>query len=135
MTEENRRQNIGLEVERGSQALQAARVLLEQGLLADAVSRAYYAMLHHARTLLLTEGLEARTHAGVAHLLHLHFVRTGRLDSSLARYLTQHQAEREEADYDSAVVFTADDARASVERAEAFCETVLARLREGGWRA
>ena len=41
MTDENRRRNVADELARAEQALQAARALLDLGLHADAVSRAY----------------------------------------------------------------------------------------------
>lgn len=59
MNRENRRRNISVELERGQQALQAARLLLEAGIYPDASSRAYYAALHAARALLLGSTLRA----------------------------------------------------------------------------
>lgn len=49
---------------RAEQSLQAAKVLLEKGLLADSVSRAYYAMFHATVGLLYQTGLHAKSHAG-----------------------------------------------------------------------
>jgi hypothetical protein len=65
LTSDNRRVHVAAELERGAQAAKAAQELLRLGLLNDAVSRAYYAALHFARALLLTEGVEPKTHGGV----------------------------------------------------------------------
>ena len=67
--------------------MRAARVLVDASLLHDAESRLYYAIYHAAVALLLTEGLEPRSHAGTASMLGLHFVKTGRMDPEDARYL------------------------------------------------
>ena len=53
MTEENRRRNVELEVQRAERALNSARILREQGEFADSVSRAYYGMMSYTRSLLL----------------------------------------------------------------------------------
>lgn len=126
MTGENRRENFGLEMERAEAALRSSRLLCAHGEAADAVSRAYYAMLHGARALLLVEGVEARTHRGVVHQVNLLFVRQGRLDPELGRALSRQQADREAADYESGAVFTREMCEESIAVAE--------RWRCAGWR-
>lgn len=123
MTRDNQLENMRLELDRSRGALNSARILFEQGEHADSISRAYYAMLHSARALLLIEELEPKSHGGVAHYLNLRFVRKGLFPAAQARHLTRMQAERESADYDRAAVFereTAEDVWAS---ASSFCET------------
>ena len=98
MTDENKRRNVADELARMEQAARAARALLDLGLHADAVSRAYYAVPSH----------DNRVVGGL-------------------------QRARELADYDAAVVFTDEDARAEVEAAERFLGDALAFLRREGW--
>ena len=45
--------------------LAAAKLLFENEMYDDAVSRAYYSAFHCAQALLLNEGLKAETHSGV----------------------------------------------------------------------
>lgn len=106
MTGDNKRANITAELARGDESLRAANVLLDAGLLHDAESRLYYAAYHAAVAILLTEGLEPRSHTGVANLLGLHFVKTGRLDPDDARLFARLQKYRVEADYSVAFVLT-----------------------------
>ncbi len=113
--------------------MQAARALLELGLCADAVSRAYYAAFHCLCGLLLSRGLEAKTHAGAIHLFNTEFVRPGLLASSHNRLLAGMQRSRELADYDAAVTFSKEDAAASLADAETFQRSALALLRLEGW--
>jgi uncharacterized protein (UPF0332 family) len=133
MTDENRRRNIADAVARAEQALRAARALLGLALNADATSRAYYAAFHIVRALLLTRGVEPKTHAGAIHLLNVEFVREGRLPSSHNRLLAGLQRSRELADYDSAVTFSQEDAAAELADAERFVVEALALLRADGW--
>ena len=85
MTDANKRANVASELGRADESMRAARVLVDAALLHDAESRLYYAIYHAAVALLLTEGLEPRSHAGTASMLGLHFVKTGRMDPEDAR--------------------------------------------------
>lgn len=125
MTDENKRVNIAAELARCDESLRAARVLVDAGLLHDAESRLYYAADHAAVALLLTQGLEARSHAGVANLLGLHFVKTGRLDSGDARIFARLQKYRVEADYSTEFVLT----RPTLDEDVAACAAFVDRIR------
>jgi uncharacterized protein len=135
MTEENRRRNLRDEVERADQALRAAQALLDVGLHADSVSRAYYAAYPLLRALLLSRGMEPRSHSGAIHLFNTEFVRPGLLPSSHNRLLGGLQRARELADYDPAVAFSAEDAAMNLEDARSFAREVLELLAREGWLA
>ena len=87
MTDENRKRNVAGELARAEQALQAARALLDLGLHADSVSRAYYGAFPCLGALLFSRGLEAKTHAGAIHLFNTEFVHAGLFASSYNRLL------------------------------------------------
>lgn len=133
MTGENRRRNIADEIARADQAMRAARALLALGLHADSVSRAYYASFHLVRALLLSRGVEPKTHGGAIHLLNTELVRAGVLPSSHNRLLAGLQRARELADYDSAIAFSKDDATAELDAAERFASDALSLLTREGW--
>jgi len=133
VTEENRRRNIEDEILRARQALRAADALLGLGLHADSISRAYYAVFHWIRALLLARGLEPKTHGGALHLFNSEFVRAGTLPDSYNRLIAGLQRSRELADYDAAVVFSADEARAILADAQAFGRDAEAALERDGY--
>ncbi len=133
MTETHRRENITRELVRAERALRASRHLVDLELTEDAISRAYYGMLHCARALLLSEGLEPRTHSGVAHEIYVHFVRSARLTPEVAACLRRLQADREQADYDSASVFTTAQAQYALQESEEFRQACLELLRDSGY--
>jgi uncharacterized protein (UPF0332 family) len=133
VTDENRRRNIRDELARADEALHAGRALLELGLHADSVSRAYYGAWHALRALLLSRGLEAKTHAGAIHLFNVEFVRTGPFATAHNRLLAGMQRARELADYDAAVMFSREDAEAYLQDAVTFRAAVAQYLREHGW--
>lgn len=126
MTGENKRANVAAELARAGDSLRAAEVLVQAGLLHDAESRLYYAAYHGAVALLLTEGIEPRSHAGVSSLLGLHFVRPGRLDPADPRLFLRLQKYRIEADYSRDFILTED----ALEEDLAACRGFLDRVRD-----
>ena len=116
-------------IRKGRRSLEAGRRLLRDGDFDFAISRAYYAMFYHAEALLLSEGFESDSHAGVIALLHREFVRTGRLDHAHAGALERSWKERTLADYEAGAEFTEARARQALDRAEAFLRAVEAALR------
>lgn len=106
----------------GEEALRSSHILLREGMWADAISRAYYAMVYAARALLLTKGMSPRTHRGVVQVFGREFVVSGRFPVDLAKLLTATMAFRDRADYGPREGLTQDDARRAMEGAERFLE-------------
>jgi uncharacterized protein (UPF0332 family) len=120
LTEENKRDNQTDEWSRAQQALRAAEALYHMGLLADAVSRAYYAAFHALKAVLYTRGVEPQSHAGAIHLFNVELVKPGLMSSRLNRILGNLQRTREMADYDPSIVFNEADIAADIEDAKTF---------------
>ncbi len=118
MTETNKRENIGEELSRAAEALAAADILYEKGLISDAVSRLYYFVLYNIRALLLSKGYEARSHEGALRLFGLHFVKTRVFSPASSHVFSKLMKYRGEADYNPSYVFTKEDFRTC--RAEAY---------------
>ena len=125
MTDENKIANIRAELARCDTSLRAAKLLLDGELAEDAVSRLYYAVFHAVVALLLTEGIEPRSHAALIGLLGQHFVRPGRLSAEDGRLVARMQKYRQEADYGRAFVVTTTAAAEDL----AECEALIARIR------
>ena len=132
MTGENRHANAVAEIGAAREALRASGSLLSLGLHRDAMSRAYYAAFHAARALLLLEGLEARTHAGVLRMVAERLVRTGKLEPKVNVLLAKLQGIRHESDYGYAFDIDPDDARQVHEESGAFVERAAARVATQG---
>jgi len=130
MTAEQARANADLALKKARAALTAAQALLALSLWDDAVSRAYYAAFHAAQALLVSRGLEARSHAGLGALLWEHFVRPGVVSKSLGRDLSSLQKFREDADYDLNQRFDDESARAEVDKASRVVAEIEAHLHQ-----
>jgi uncharacterized protein (UPF0332 family) len=99
MTEENKRENIKNELDRASKAMDTAVLLFENDFLNDAISKLYYFLLYNIRALLLTEGLEPKSHEGLLRLLGFHFVKKGIFETKASHIFAKLMKYREEADY------------------------------------
>ena len=109
MTKENRKKNITSELNKASEILSEANLLYDNGFISGAVSRLYYALLHTIKALLLTKGLEPKSHEGALRIFGLHFVKEGLFaprDSHLFARLMKY---REEADYNPVYDFIKED--------------------------
>lgn len=84
---------------RADQALRAANTLLAEGLLADSVSRAYYAMFHAATAILYHYGLKAKSHSSAISLFGEHIVKSGLVDKEVGKSLRRAFDMRQKSDY------------------------------------
>ena len=109
MIEKNKRDNIREEIERASQTMSAATLLSDNNLINDAVSRLYYFLLYNVRALLLTKGLEPKSHEGALRLFALHFIKEKIFEPKDSHVFSRLMKYREEADYNPSYVFTKDD--------------------------
>jgi len=109
VTSDNCRENIRSELARAAEAIAAADLLFENGYVSDAVFRLYYYVLYHVRALLLSKGLELRSHEGALRLLGLYFIKEGLLDKRFGQIFSKLMKFREEADYNPVTMFTKED--------------------------
>lgn len=135
MTDANRAAGIGEELSRAESALAASNLLADGGFPSDAVSRLYYSLLFRVRALLLTLGLEAKSHEGALRLLSLHFVKTGKLEPEASHLFSRLMKYREEADYNPSYVFTNDDARTLRDETAALASRITEIIRQSGYKA
>jgi uncharacterized protein (UPF0332 family) len=114
------RKRAEMELVRARKSLRSAHLLLDEELFEDAVSRAYYAVLHSAKAALIVVGESSKSHKGVRILFGLKLVNTGKLEKMYARILTAEQEDREIGDYDIDIEIEEDRARCRVEDAGKF---------------
>jgi uncharacterized protein (UPF0332 family) len=135
MTEPNRAAAIAEELGRAENALAACVFLADGGFLSDAVSRLYYSMLFRVRALLLTLGLEAKSHEGALRLLSRHFVKASLLEPDSSHLFSRLMKYREEADYNPSYLFTVEDVKKLREEASALAMRIARLIREAGYQA
>ena len=105
---------------RANESLTAALLCLNNGLDADAISRAYYSVVHAAKAALEFRDVSADSHQAVRNQFGLYIVRPGLVEPVWGSEIGRLNILRLVADYDVLATITESDARDSYDRAEAF---------------
>jgi uncharacterized protein (UPF0332 family) len=114
------------EMIRANRALEAAKMLLNNRLYEDTVSRSYYSVLHAAKAALIKIGVEPESHRAVRTMFSLHLIKPGKIEKEFAAILTAEYEDRELGDYDIDVDIESERADKRVRDAEAF----IARIKQ-----
>ena len=86
---------------RAREALRAAETsLTRERCYADAISRAYYAILHAAKAALHIHDVAVASHAAVRRMFGLHLVRSGEIEPEWSAYHIESLDDRLAAGYD-----------------------------------
>jgi len=128
MTDDNARSNAQAEWAKARAARRAAQALADLGLFDDASSRLYYAAFHLVSAALLTHGVQAQSHGGLATLLGQHLIRPGLLPAHVARELAALMGLRSQADYNRHFVMDAEGFVAAMKNADALFAPIEAYL-------
>jgi uncharacterized protein (UPF0332 family) len=126
MTTEPGKNYASVLLARADEALLASRTLLEKCLLADTISRAYYAIYYATQAVLNENGLSAKSHSGTINIFGQEVVEKGRVPKELGRILNKAHALRQKSDYDANADFEMADVEKLVEEASYF----LAQIRQ-----
>lgn len=113
---------ISAELRRGDESLRSAKLLNDEGLCLDAMSRCYYAVLHYARAMLLTRNIIPKSHHGAFLMFSQQFVKPGTVSQEYGKILARQQKLREEADYAVDSSFSRDDVTAALDDVGKFRE-------------
>lgn len=111
-----------------NETLSAAELLVEQGYLRDAASRAYYGIFYVAEALLNERELSFKKHGAVHSMFAQEFVKTGLFDAKYHRWLLNAFNQRQLGDYDEMVQFKAGDVKETIQQAREFLQTAKAYL-------
>jgi uncharacterized protein (UPF0332 family) len=109
-------------LEKAKASLDGAHVLHRTRLYGFAASRAYYTMFYVAEALLLGDGFEFSSHAGVISAFGREFSKTGRIPTEYHRFLVDGQDRRLMADYETGVEVSQEKAEEVIAHAEKFLD-------------
>lgn len=118
--ESNIQEMILGQMAKAEEKLSAAQLLIKEGFVDDAISRAYYAIFHAASAVLLSEGMSVESHRALKEMFGLHFVKTGQIERKYGRLLSKLKDERETGDDDIYTSFEREDAESAVREATEF---------------
>ena len=100
LDEQSRADLVRYRIERADETLKEAGLLAKEGYYNAAFNRLYYACFYAALALLVKNGIQTSTHAGVKTMLGLHFVSKGLLDKEQGKTFSRLFEIRHSGDYD-----------------------------------
>lgn len=113
-----------LEIKNSRERLEAAKLLLKNGKIADSINRAYYAMFHVARALLFHHDIEPKIHEDVIREFSRIIGEEKIMDRKFAKNFRQVFVTRESVGY-RVRVFLDQEAREAFNKAKEFIENVI----------
>jgi uncharacterized protein len=111
-------------ISRAQEALDSARILLDNEKFNSTVSEAYYSMYYSARALLSFKDFHPKRHSGVLTLLGLEFVNKDYIEETYGRAFAKDMQLREKADYDVSFKASRKEAEGIIDDAERFLERI-----------
>lgn len=126
------RNMVVAEWSRARESLRAAETLTRDRCYADAISRAYYAILHAAKAALHVHDVAAESHPAVRRMFGLHLVKPGAIEPKWSAFLVESLDDRLAADYDVEISFSREEARSECRRSREFVNRVRRYLLKNG---
>ena len=124
LDETNRREIVNFRMEKARTTFAEIPVLMENGFYRTAANRLYYACYYAATALLINDGYETHTHAGVKTLLGLHYIRQGTIDKMFGKQYGMLFNLRQTGDYEDYIDVDAEDVRQFIAPAGEFIALV-----------
>ena len=111
-------------LQKADEALRAARLMLDKGMLIFAMNRIYYSMYYAVQALLALQGRSFSKHGQVKGFFNREFVKSGRLPKEMGRLFNKAFEYRQKFDYVDFV--TPEESMVSdyISNAEGFCDQI-----------
>jgi uncharacterized protein (UPF0332 family) len=133
VNEQNKKENVREEINHADESMKAADLLYNNGFIRDAVAKLYYSLLYTVRAMLLTKGLEPKSHEGAPRLFGLHFVKQGLFEPEDSHVFSRLMKYRQEADYNPSYMFRPEDFIEFKKQVEMVMQRITSRLKQEGY--
>ena len=124
MKSKNTESLISYRMERSKESIQAAEIMLENGMLSFAINRVYYAMFYAVQGLLALHGFSFSKHGQVKGYFNREFIKTGIFPLEMGRLYNKAFEYRQKFDYVDFAVPDRDMVSEYVEKAREFHEKI-----------
>ncbi len=111
-------------LEKAKTDLKDAQKSYAENMPETAANRAYYAIFHAARAVLILDGQDYRKHSGVISFFRKSFIKTGILNESLSEIIKNAFELRTESDYSDFFVVSDDEIKKQIDDAAYFVSEI-----------
>ena len=113
-----------LRLDQAKQCLVSASALLQINDQRGAVNRAYYAIFHAMRSVLILEGKDFAKHSGVISYFRREYIKNGVFETDISDTITELFNNRSSGDYDDYFEFTGEEVQEMIEEAHRFVSII-----------
>ena len=117
-------------LEKAGTDLRDAQKIFSEGMYETAANRAYYAIFHAARAVLILDGQDYKRHSGVISFFRRDYIKTGILDESLSEIIKNAFELRTESDYSDFFIISKAEIEKQIEDAVFFVEEIEKYLKD-----
>jgi uncharacterized protein (UPF0332 family) len=112
------------EIKLAVEMLSDAQLMHKEKRLKSTVNRAYYAMFHATKAVLLSQGTDCQSHAGALNRFGECVIKKGLLDEKFAKSLHRAYRLREKSDYSPAFKIETIEVKKLIKEAKEFVEAI-----------
>ena len=117
-------------LEQAEEEYDAAFHLYDGGFYRDAVSRAYFSMVHSAQSLLITKNIRLKSHKTLIKRFGEEFIKKEIIEKKMGNILFQVETIRAKADYDIGVKITKKKCEKILDSCELFISEIKRIIKE-----
>lgn len=128
--DEDRNELSKFRLEKAEENLRAAKLLSENKLLKESISRSYYCIFHSARALIAYDKFDSKKHSSIIAYFNKNYVKTGKIEKEYSRIISKAFKIRTDSDYKDFYLVTKDETNEQLENAEKFLRRVKAYIEE-----
>ena len=111
-------------LEKAKNDLRDAQKSFAEEMFETSANRAYYAIFHAARAVLILDGQDYKRHSGVISFFRRDYIKTGILDESLSEIIKNAFELRTESDYSDFFVISKEEVGKQIEDAAFFVSEI-----------
>ena len=122
---ETQRDYARYRLERAKEDLDAAKLLFEQGSYRIANNRAYYAIFHSLRSVLVFDNYDSKKHSGIISEFRRRYIKEEIFPVELSQMIGEAFMIRNASDYDDMFIASKSDTEEQISHAEVVYQTIL----------
>ena len=115
---------IKYRLQRATETLEEAELMLETEHFYGASNRIYYACFYAVSALLMTKSLSSAKHSGVMALFNRHFIKENLLPVELGKFYSRMFDNRQQSDYGDIVTVEFQELKKDIKTATDFIENI-----------
>lgn len=128
--DEDRRELSKFRLEKAEENLKAAKLLIENNLFRESISRSYYCIFHSARALIAYEKFDSRKHSSIIAYFNINYIKTGKIEKEYSRIISKAFKIRTDSDYKDFYLVSREETNEQLKNAEKFLKRIRTYIEE-----